>query len=137
VFSVPLRGGKANDVYRGMNFIRRVKRWYGICPFTFCYLHMHTTAILNCRWNHFKQQFYRYIGNEASDHKNLINMQILRSVQSRPENIYIKTTIMLSTIYNFTYCKNVICAVICVRFCKVHFVMVPLNLTFLHCLQHF
>ena len=30
----------------------------------------------------------------------------------------------------------VFCAVLCVSFCTGHFVMVPLNLTYLHCLQH-
>ena len=28
------------------------------------------------------------------------------------------------------------CVVLCVSFCTGHFVMVPLNLTYLHCLQH-
>jgi len=30
----------------------------------------------------------------------------------------------------------VFCVVLCVSFCTGHFVMVPLNLTYLHCLQH-
>jgi len=30
----------------------------------------------------------------------------------------------------------VFCVVQCVSFCTGHFVMVPLNLTYLHCLQH-
>ena len=31
---------------------------------------------------------------------------------------------------------HVFCVVLCVCFCTGHFVMVPLNLTFLYCLQH-
>jgi len=30
----------------------------------------------------------------------------------------------------------VFCVVLCVGFCRGHFAMVPLNLTYLHCLQH-
>jgi len=30
----------------------------------------------------------------------------------------------------------VFCVVLCVSFCTGHFVMVPFNLTYLHCLQH-
>jgi len=33
-------------------------------------------------------------------------------------------------------CSVCFCAVLCVGFCTVHFVMAPLNLTCLHCLQH-
>ena len=32
---------------------------------------------------------------------------------------------------------RVFCVVLCVGFCTDHFVMVPLNLTYLHCLQHY
>ena len=31
---------------------------------------------------------------------------------------------------------RVFCVVLCVSFCTGHFVMVPLNLTYIHCLQH-
>ena len=29
-----------------------------------------------------------------------------------------------------------VCVVLCASFCTGHFVMVPLNVTYLHCLQH-
>jgi len=35
-----------------------------------------------------------------------------------------------------SWCCTCFCVVLCVSFCTVHFVMVPLNLTYLHCLQH-
>jgi len=41
-----------------------------------------------------------FIGNTAFDHKNLTNIQYLRSVQSRSGYTYIQTMILLSTIYN-------------------------------------
>ena len=34
------------------------------------------------------------------------------------------------------WCSTCFCVVLCVGFCTGHFVMVPLNLTCLHCLQH-
>jgi len=34
-----------------------------------------------------------------------------------------------------SWCSTCFC-VLCVGFCTGHFVMVPLNLTYLHCLQH-
>ena len=36
-----------------------------------------------------------------------------------------------------SWCCKSFCVVPCVSFCTGHFVMVPLNLTYLHCLQHF
>jgi len=33
-------------------------------------------------------------------------------------------------------CSTCFCVVLCVGFCKGHFLMVPLNVTHLHCLQH-
>jgi len=35
-----------------------------------------------------------------------------------------------------SWCSTCFCVVLCVDFCTGHFVMVPLNLTYLHCLQH-
>ena len=35
-----------------------------------------------------------------------------------------------------SWCCKSFCVVPCVSFCTGHFVMVPLNMTYLHCLQH-
>jgi len=35
-----------------------------------------------------------------------------------------------------SWCCTCFCVVLCVSFCTGHFVMVPLNSTYLHCLQH-
>jgi len=35
-----------------------------------------------------------------------------------------------------SWCCKSFCVVRCVSFCTGHFVMVPLNMTYLHCLQH-
>ena len=35
-----------------------------------------------------------------------------------------------------SWCSTCFCVIMCVGFCTGHFVMVPLNLTYLHCLQH-
>ena len=35
-----------------------------------------------------------------------------------------------------SWCCTCFCVVLCVSFCTGYFVMVPLNLTYLHCLQH-
>ena len=35
-----------------------------------------------------------------------------------------------------SWCFTCFCVVLCVGFFMDHFVMVPLNLTYLHCLQH-
>ena len=35
-----------------------------------------------------------------------------------------------------SWCCKSFCVVSCVSFCTGHFVMVPLNMTYLHCLQH-
>ena len=35
-----------------------------------------------------------------------------------------------------SWCCKCFCVVLCVSFCTCHFVMVPLNMTYLHCLQH-
>jgi len=35
-----------------------------------------------------------------------------------------------------SWCCKSFCVVPCVSFCTGHFVMVPLNITYLHCLQH-
>ena len=35
-----------------------------------------------------------------------------------------------------SWCSTCFCVVLCVGFCTGHFVMVPLNLTYLHCIQH-
>ena len=38
---------------------------------------------------------------------------------------------------SFAYwCSTCFCVVLCVGFCMGHFVIVPLNLTYLHCLKH-
>ena len=37
---------------------------------------------------------------------------------------------------DFMFWTKCFCVVLCVSFCTGHFVMVPLNLTYLHCLQH-
>jgi len=36
-----------------------------------------------------------------------------------------------------SWCSVCFCAVLCVGFCTGHFIMVPLKLTCLHCLQHY
>jgi len=38
--------------------------------------------------------------------------------------------------YVSSWCSTCFCVVLCIGFCTGHFVMVPLNLTYLHCLQH-
>jgi len=38
--------------------------------------------------------------------------------------------------YVASWCCMCVCVVPCVSFCTGHFVMVPLNMTYLHCLQH-
>jgi len=38
--------------------------------------------------------------------------------------------------YVASWCSMCFCVILCVSFCTGHFVMVPLNLTYLHCLQH-
>ena len=35
-----------------------------------------------------------------------------------------------------SWCCTCLCVVLCYSFCTGHFVMVPLNMTYLHCLQH-
>ena len=36
-----------------------------------------------------------------------------------------------------SWCSTCFCVVLCDGFCTGHFVMVPLNMTYLHCLQHY
>ena len=38
--------------------------------------------------------------------------------------------------YVASWCCKSVCVVPCVSFCTGHFVMVPLNMTYLQCLQH-
>jgi len=38
--------------------------------------------------------------------------------------------------YVASWCCTRFCVVLCISFCTGHFVMVPLNLTYLHCLKH-
>ena len=39
--------------------------------------------------------------------------------------------------YVSSWCCTCFCVVLFVRLCTGHFIMVPLNLTYLHCLQHY
>ena len=54
-----------------------------------------------------------------------------------------KRKIRKTQTYNFyiemlvaSWCCTCFCVVLCVSFCTGHFVVVPLNLTYIHCLQH-
>jgi len=51
------------------------------------------------------------------------------SCSEKHKNIVFQNVCCVMMLYVF-------CVVLCVSFCTGHFFMVPLNMTYLHCLQH-
>ena len=55
-------------------------------------------------------------------------------------NVFKRHCCWIVIVYSECLLRHVVlcvCAVLCVCFCAGHFVIAPLNLTCLHCLQHF
>ena len=65
-------------------------------------------------------------------YKNTLNDIFWKAVLNSYEK---HKNIVFSLMSVVSWCCTCFCVVLCVSFCRGHFVMVPLNLTYLHCLQ--